>query len=129
MVTHLAVPLVLLLLVCCEQLNDRLSLGQHRLWKRMAVKWTRAKPGQRALDVCCGSGDLALLLADAVGTAGSVTGLDFAAEMLQVTVGPAFVSVAEGVGGGGQCCGAGLWRGCNLLLKSDFVHCMCLEAA
>lgn len=50
----------------------------------MAVKWTRAKPGQRALDVCCGSGDLALLLADAVGTAGSVAGLDFAADMLQV---------------------------------------------
>lgn len=71
----------------CLQLNDRLSLGQHRLWKRMAVKWTRAKPGQRALDVCCGSGDLALLLADAVGPAGAVTGLDFAAEMLQVSVG------------------------------------------
>lgn len=65
-------------------MNDRLSLGQHRLWKRMAVKWTRVKPGQRALDVCCGSGDLAMLLADAVGPAGSVSGLDFAAEMLQV---------------------------------------------
>jgi demethylmenaquinone methyltransferase/2-methoxy-6-polyprenyl-1,4-benzoquinol methylase len=75
------VPVFLLL-----QLNDRLSLGQHRLWKRMAVKWTRVKPGQRALDVCCGSGDLAILLADAVGPAGRVTGLDFAADMLQVGV-------------------------------------------
>lgn len=52
----------------------------------MAVKWTQVKPGQRAIDVCCGSGDLALLLADAVGSAGSVTGLDFAADMLQVGV-------------------------------------------
>jgi ubiquinone/menaquinone biosynthesis C-methylase UbiE len=50
----------------------------------MAVKWTRVKPGQRALDVCCGSGDLALLLAGAVGPTGSVSGLDFAADMLQV---------------------------------------------
>lgn len=67
------------------QLNDRLSLGQHRVWKRMAVKWSGAAPGQRALDVCCGSGDLALLLAAAVGPTGSVTGLDFAAEMLEVS--------------------------------------------
>jgi demethylmenaquinone methyltransferase/2-methoxy-6-polyprenyl-1,4-benzoquinol methylase len=66
------------------QLNDRLSLGQHRVWKRMAVKWAGAAPGQRALDVCCGSGDLAMLLAAAVGQSGSVTGLDFAAAMLQV---------------------------------------------
>jgi tRNA A58 N-methylase Trm61 len=71
-------------LVHVLQLNDRLSLGQHRVWKRMAVKWCGAAPGQRALDVCCGSGDLALLLAAAVGKGGSVTGLDFAADMLQV---------------------------------------------
>ena len=50
----------------------------------MAVKWCGAQPGQRALDVCCGSGDLALLLAAAVGPSGAVTGLDFAADMLQV---------------------------------------------
>jgi demethylmenaquinone methyltransferase/2-methoxy-6-polyprenyl-1,4-benzoquinol methylase len=50
----------------------------------MAVKWAGAAPGQRALDVCCGSGDLAMLLAAAVGQSGSVTGLDFAADMLQV---------------------------------------------
>lgn len=64
------------------QLNERLSLGQHRVWKRMAVRWSRAAPGHAALDVCCGSGDLAFELARAVGASGSVTGLDFAAEML-----------------------------------------------
>jgi demethylphylloquinol methyltransferase len=71
-----------LLPTTAPQLNDRLSLGQHRTWKRMAVRWCGAAPGQAVLDVCCGSGDLALLLADAVGPSGSVTGLDFAADML-----------------------------------------------
>jgi ubiquinone/menaquinone biosynthesis methyltransferase len=66
-----------------RQLNERLSFGQHRVWKRMAVRWARATPGHTALDVCCGSGDLAFELASAVGPAGSVTGLDFAAEMLE----------------------------------------------
>lgn len=92
-----ALLLPLLLLFLLPQLNDRLSLGQHRLWKRMAVKWTRAKPGQQALDVCCGSGDLALLLADAVGPAGRVTGLDFAADMLQVGVRGAALGRSRGV--------------------------------
>ena len=54
------------------QLNDVLSLGQHRIWKRMAVKWCQASAGQQALDVCCGSGDLAFRLAEAVGPSGQV---------------------------------------------------------
>lgn len=65
-----------------DQLNDQLSLGQHRVWKRMAVAWSGARPGDSALDVCCGSGDLALLLAAAVGRTGTVVGLDFARDML-----------------------------------------------
>jgi len=65
-----------------DQLNDVLSLGLHRVWKRAAVKWSGASRGGTALDVCCGSGDLALRLAQAVGIDGSVTGLDFAQEML-----------------------------------------------
>ena len=54
------------------QLNDRLSLGQHGVWKRMAVKWANVRPGNECLDVCCGSGDLAYLLAEAVGKNGKV---------------------------------------------------------
>lgn len=65
-----------------DQLNDQLSLGLHRVWKRMAVKWSGARTGQRVLDVCCGSGDLAFRLAEAVGPSGSVVGLDFSANML-----------------------------------------------
>ena len=55
------------------QLNNTLSLGQHRVWKRMTVKWAEAKPGDTALDVCCGSGDLAFVLAEAVGPSGNVS--------------------------------------------------------
>ena len=67
-----------------DRLNDRLSLGQHRIWKLMAVKWSEAKAGDHALDVCCGSGDLALLLAKQVGVTGKVTGLDFACNQLAI---------------------------------------------
>ena len=48
----------------------------------MAVRWSGARRGDRALDLCCGSGDVARLLASRVGPAGSVVGLDFAREML-----------------------------------------------
>src|SRR5579883_3490168 len=67
-----------------DQLNTQLSLGQHRIWKQMAVKWSGAKAGDTCLDICCGSGDLALLLAERVGRNGHVTGLDFAVEQLAI---------------------------------------------
>lgn len=67
-----------------DRLNDRLSFGQHRIWKLMAVKWSEAKSGDSALDICCGSGDLAFLLAKTVGKTGKVTGLDFACEQLAI---------------------------------------------
>ena len=66
-----------------DQLNDALSLGLHRAWKRAAVKWISAKAGDRALDVCCGSGDVAIRLSGVVGRGGAVTGLDFAANQLK----------------------------------------------
>jgi hypothetical protein len=54
------------------QLNNRLSFGQHWVWKQSAAKWSGAKPGNRALDVCCGSGDLAFMLSKLVGMNGQV---------------------------------------------------------
>lgn len=50
----------------------------------MAVKWSRAYPGATCLDVCCGSGDLARLLARQVGSTGKVYGVDFSAAQLAV---------------------------------------------
>ena len=67
-----------------DQLNDGLSLGLHRLWKRQALAWVDPAPGQRCLDLCCGTGDLALLLAARVRPGGEVLGLDAAAAPLQL---------------------------------------------
>ncbi|TVP70274.1 MAG: bifunctional demethylmenaquinone methyltransferase/2-methoxy-6-polyprenyl-1,4-benzoquinol methylase UbiE [Leptolyngbya sp. LCM1.Bin17] len=65
-----------------DDLNQRLSLGLHQVWKRMAVRWSGAKAGDTGLDLCCGSGDLAIMLARQVGPTGSVYGVDFSAELL-----------------------------------------------
>lgn len=65
-----------------DQMNDQLSFGLHRVWKRMAVKWSKARRGENVLDVCCGSGDLAFLLGEAVGPKGSVAAVDFSDQML-----------------------------------------------
>ncbi len=67
-----------------DQLNTRLSLGQHRIWKRMTVKWSDAKAGDVCLDVCCGSGDLTQMLAERVGNDGTVFGIDFSPVQLEV---------------------------------------------
>ncbi|KAL0372369.1 UNVERIFIED_CONTAM: 2-phytyl-1,4-beta-naphthoquinone methyltransferase, chloroplastic [Sesamum calycinum] len=67
-----------------DNLNDLLSLGSHRVWKRMSVSWSGAKEGDTVLDVCCGSGDLAFLLSEKVGISGKVIALDFSKEQLQI---------------------------------------------
>ncbi|KAJ6800048.1 2-phytyl-1,4-beta-naphthoquinone methyltransferase, chloroplastic [Iris pallida] len=67
-----------------DNLNDLLSLGQHRTWKRMSVSWSGAKKGDRVLDLCCGSGDLAFLLSEKVGPDGEVIALDFSREQLSI---------------------------------------------
>ncbi len=67
-----------------DQLNDLLSLGLHRLWKRQAILWLQPRPGQRLLDLCCGSGDLALTLAQKLRPGGQVIGIDAAAAPLRV---------------------------------------------
>ena len=67
-----------------DRLNDRLSFGQHRIWKEMTVKWSAAKTGDKVLDLCCGSGDLAFRLARRVGASGKVQAVDFSSELLEV---------------------------------------------
>ena len=64
-----------------DLINDLQSLGLHRCWKRRLVRMSGARPGLRALDVCCGTGDVALALAR---TGAEVTGLDFSEPMLAV---------------------------------------------
>ena len=62
-------------------INDLQSFGLHRSWKNRLVHMTGARPGQLALDVCCGTGDIAQRLAQA---GAKVTALDFSPEMLAV---------------------------------------------
>jgi len=64
--------------------NTLLSAGLHLAWKRQTVRLVEAPARGRALDVCCGTGDLALLLARRVGVGGTVVGVDVSAAMLHV---------------------------------------------
>jgi demethylphylloquinol methyltransferase len=67
-----------------DRLNQELSWGLHRVWKQMAVKWVQPRSGDCGLDLCCGSGDLAMLLARQVGKTGKVIGVDFSAAQLAI---------------------------------------------
>ena len=64
-----------------DLINDVQSLGLHRLWKRTLVRMAAPKPGESALDVCCGTGDIALGLHR---QGAQVTGLDFCPPMLAI---------------------------------------------
>jgi demethylmenaquinone methyltransferase/2-methoxy-6-polyprenyl-1,4-benzoquinol methylase len=66
-----------------DLLNDLQSFGLHRYWKRRVIQLARPLPGQWALDVCCGTADLALAMAH---RGANVVGLDFSAEMLAVAL-------------------------------------------
>jgi demethylmenaquinone methyltransferase/2-methoxy-6-polyprenyl-1,4-benzoquinol methylase len=64
-----------------DLINDLQSFGLHRSWKRRVADLARVTPGARALDFCCGTGDIAFALAQ---RGANVTGLDFSAQMLEV---------------------------------------------
>ena len=67
-----------------DRLNDLLSLGLHRQWKRQLLSWLSPQSPERWLDLCCGTGDLALALARKLRPEGSVLGLDAAAAPLSL---------------------------------------------
>lgn len=67
-----------------DSLNDWLSLGQHYIWKKMAVRWCNPKQGQIFLDLCCGSGDVAIMLARQIAPSGRVIGVDFSEAQLEI---------------------------------------------
>lgn len=66
-----------------DLINDLQSLGLHRAWKRRMVQMARVRPGERALDVCCGTGDIAFALAEA---GAHVRGVDSSDDMLAVAL-------------------------------------------
>lgn len=63
-------------------MNDLMSGGLHRLWKRFAVELLGPRPGHRMLDLACGTGDLTALISRAVGARGHVIASDINANML-----------------------------------------------
>jgi len=65
-----------------DLMNDLMSGGLHRLWKRFALAQTGLRPGQRALDVASGTGDLGAGLARQVGKEGLAVLTDINREML-----------------------------------------------
>jgi len=65
-----------------DLMNDLMSAGLHRLWKRFAVEATGVRAGMRVLDLAGGTGDLARLFADRVGSEGEVVLTDINGAML-----------------------------------------------
>ncbi len=64
-----------------DLINDLQSFGLHRYWKRQLVRRAAPAPQEKALDLCCGTGDIALALARA---GARVIGADFSEPMLAV---------------------------------------------
>ena len=67
-----------------DLMNDLLSGGVHRLWKRFAIEISGVRPGHRVLDLAGGTGDLAKLRAPKVGATGCVVLADINNSMLSV---------------------------------------------
>jgi demethylmenaquinone methyltransferase / 2-methoxy-6-polyprenyl-1,4-benzoquinol methylase len=64
-----------------DLINDLQSLGMHRQWKNRLIQLSRLQPGELALDVCCGTGDIAVRLS----RGGARTfGVDFSDSMLDI---------------------------------------------
>lgn len=64
-----------------DLINDVQSFGLHRWWKKQLVRMANVHPNEHALDLCCGTGDLAFSLAK---RGAQVVGLDFSEPMLKV---------------------------------------------
>jgi demethylmenaquinone methyltransferase / 2-methoxy-6-polyprenyl-1,4-benzoquinol methylase len=70
--------------VSYDLMNTLMSLGFDSSWRRLAVKLSELKAGEKALDVCCGTGMLTMELARTAGKNGEITGIDFSENMLAV---------------------------------------------
>jgi demethylmenaquinone methyltransferase/2-methoxy-6-polyprenyl-1,4-benzoquinol methylase len=80
-----------------DALNSLMTAGLHHRWRERAAARTQLQPGDSALDVCCGTGDLALELAQLVTPGGHVVGCDFSEPMLDLAREKAAERSADGV--------------------------------
>jgi demethylmenaquinone methyltransferase/2-methoxy-6-polyprenyl-1,4-benzoquinol methylase len=67
-----------------DLMNTVMTAGMHHRWRERAAERAELVPGAAALDLCCGTGDLALALARRVGPEGAVVGCDFSERMLDL---------------------------------------------
>ncbi|QSP95135.1 bifunctional demethylmenaquinone methyltransferase/2-methoxy-6-polyprenyl-1,4-benzoquinol methylase UbiE [Marinobacter salinisoli] len=67
-----------------DLMNDLMSMGIHRLWKRFTIELSGVRPGHQVLDIAGGTGDLTMKFSDLVGPTGKVVLADINASMLQV---------------------------------------------
>lgn len=67
-----------------DLMNTAMTAGLHHRWRRLAADRAELSSGDSALDVCCGTGDLALELRRRTGTEGRVVGCDFSERMLEL---------------------------------------------
>ncbi len=65
-------------------LNNLLSFGLHKLWKKELVNLLKPLNGEDWADLCCGTGDLAFLISKRVSPRGSITGIDSAKDILNI---------------------------------------------
>jgi demethylmenaquinone methyltransferase / 2-methoxy-6-polyprenyl-1,4-benzoquinol methylase len=72
-----------------DRMNSVMTAGMHHAWRERAAELSGVGPGDRALDVATGTGDLALALERRVGPQGQVVGLDFSEPMLELARGKA----------------------------------------
>jgi demethylmenaquinone methyltransferase / 2-methoxy-6-polyprenyl-1,4-benzoquinol methylase len=67
-----------------DVMNSAMTVGLHHEWRQRAVDRADVGPGSDALDICCGTGDLALELRRRIGPDGRVVGSDFSEPMLEL---------------------------------------------
>ncbi len=67
-----------------DGMNSVMTAGMHHRWRRRAADLAQLAPGARALDVACGTGDLAVELASRLGPGGEVVACDFSERMLEL---------------------------------------------
>ncbi|GAB6093256.1 demethylmenaquinone methyltransferase [Furfurilactobacillus curtus] len=67
-----------------DRMNNIISLGQHKKWRQRAMAITHILPGDLALDLCCGTGDWTIALANCVGAKGHIVGVDFSGAMVSI---------------------------------------------
>lgn len=79
-----------------DRMNSVMTAGLHHRWRERAADLAQLAPGARALDVACGTGDLALELAGRVGPDGGVIGCDFSEQMLELARAKAATAAAAG---------------------------------